>query len=274
MTDVQKDKKQIAISCEYLGVDFHGWQRQENAHTVQAELEDAWFDLSAERIILNGCSRTDAGVSARRHISSFFTASSIPAERIALAWNTKLAPGVAVRKAKQVPADFDPRFDALGKEYSYAFYLRNTRPVIDRFQSHHVPQQLDIEAMRKASKAFLGEHDFSALMDQGSSSTRTCRGIYAVGLEKAGPFLYLHVIGDGFLYHMVRILAGTLLYVGLGKIAAGDVSQLLQAADRRAMGPTLSAQGLTLERVFYKDELFGSDCWPYRDWQSECSNKG
>lgn len=269
MTDARKDKVQIAISCEYLGVDFHGWQRQENAHAVQAELEDAWFDLTTERIVLNGCSRTDAGVSARRHISSFYTDSSVPVERIALAWNTKLAPGVAVKEAKAVPFDFDARFDALGKEYTYSFYLSNTRPVIERFQSHHVPQKLDINSMREASASFLGEHNFSALMDQGSPSKRPCRGLYSLVLEEADPFLYLHVIGDGFLYHMVRILAGTLLYVGLGKIAAKDIPHLLEAADRRSLGPTLSAPGLTLERVFYKKELFGSDRWPYHDWQSD-----
>ncbi|MDD2427119.1 MAG: tRNA pseudouridine(38-40) synthase TruA [Eubacteriales bacterium] len=269
MTNVCREKLKIAISTEYLGVDFHGWQRQENAHTVQAELEDAWFELTSERIVLNGSSRTDAGVSARRHISSFVTCSSIPVERIPLAWNTKLGPGVAVREAKITQTDFDPRFDALGKEYTYSFYLSKTRPVIERFQTHHVPQKLDLAAMREASASFLGEHDFTALMDQGSPSKRPCRSLYSLVLEEADPFLHLHVIGDGFLYHMVRILAGTLLYVGLGKLTAQDIPLLLKERDRRAMGPTLSACGLTLERVFYKDELFGSDRWPYHDWQAE-----
>ena len=259
----------IAISCEYLGVDFCGWQRQENAHAVQAELEDAWFELSSERIVLIGSSRTDSGVSARRHISSFSTASSIPVERIPLAWNTKLSPGVAVREARIVADEFDPRFDALGKEYTYTFYLSKTRPVIERFQSHHVPQKLDIKAMQTAADSFLGEHDFTALMDQGSPSPRPCRTLYSLILEEAGPFLPLRVIGDGFLYHMVRILAGTLLYVGLGKIAAADIPEMLRAGERRVMGPTLSASGLTLERVFYKEKLFGRDRWQYRDWQAE-----
>ncbi|NLV98428.1 MAG: tRNA pseudouridine(38-40) synthase TruA, partial [Clostridiaceae bacterium] len=96
-----------------------------------------------------------------------------------------------------------------------------------------------------------------------------CRGLYSLILEEADPFLYLHVIGDGFLYHMVRILAGTLLYVGLGKLDAGDIPRLLLAADRTAMGPTLPAHGLTLERVFYKEELFASDRWPYSNWQGK-----
>ena len=234
MTYDQKGKVHIAISCEYLGVDFHGWQRQENAHTVQAELEDAWFDLTGEGIIINGCSRTDAGVSARRHISSFYTETGIPV-----------------------------------KSLTYSFYLSNTRPVIERFQAHHVPQELDIKAMRDAASSFLGEHNFSALMDQGSPTKRPCRGRYSLILEEADPFLYLHVIGDGFLYHMVRILAGTLLYVGLGKLDAGDIPRLLLAADRTAMGPTLPAHGLTLERVFYKEELFASDRWPYSNWQGK-----
>jgi tRNA pseudouridine38-40 synthase len=269
MTYDQKGKVHIAISCEYLGVDFHGWQRQENAHTVQAELEDAWFDLTGEGIIINGCSRTDAGVSARRHISSFYTETGIPVKSLPLAWNTKLSAGVAVRDARLMPAAFHPRFDALGKEYTYSFYLSNTRPVIERFQAHHVPQGLDIKAMRDAASSFLGEHNFSALMDQGSPTKRPCRGLYSLILEEADPFLYLHVIGDGFLYHMVRILAGTLLYVGLGKLDAGDIPRLLLAADRTAMGPTLPAHGLTLERVFYKEELFASDRWPYSNWQGK-----
>ncbi|NLC40039.1 MAG: tRNA pseudouridine(38-40) synthase TruA [Clostridiaceae bacterium] len=269
MTDGEKKKVHIAISCEYLGVDFHGWQRQENAHTVQAELEDAWFDLTAERIILKGCSRTDAGVSARRHISSFYTETGIPVTRLPQAWNTKLSTGVAVRNAGVMPVNFDPRFDALGKEYTYSFYLSRTRPVIERFQSHHVPRELDIESMREAASSFLGEHDFSALMDQGSPTKRPCRSLYSLILEEADPFLYLHVIGDGFLYHMVRILAGTLLYVGLGKLEAKDIPGLLTAADRRLMGPTLPPHGLTLERVFYKDGLFSSDRWPYGNWQDK-----
>lgn len=269
MTHDGKKKVHIAISCEYLGVDFHGWQRQENAHTVQAELEDSWFDLTGERIILNGCSRTDAGVSARRHISSFYTEIGIPVIRLPQAWNTKLSTGVAVRKARIMPAAFNPRFDALGKEYTYSFYLGRSRPVIERFQSHHVPQELNIESMREAASAFLGNHDFSALMDQGSPTKRPCRGLYSLILEEADPFLYLHVIGDGFLYHMVRILAGTLLYVGLGKLAAKDIPRFLLLADRRLMGPTLPPNGLTLERVFYKEELFGSDLWPYGNWQEK-----
>jgi tRNA pseudouridine38-40 synthase len=268
MTDSKKNRIHIAISCEYRGVDFHGWQRQENAHTVQAELEEAWFDLTAERLVLHGSSRTDAGVSARRHISSFYTESGIPVTNLPLAWNTKLSAGVAVREARLVPAEFDPRFNALGKEYTYSFYRSKTRPVIERFQSYHVPRELDLEAMRAAAACFLGEHDFSALMDQGSPTKRTCRGLYSLILEEADPFLYLHVIGDGFLYHMVRILAGTLLYVGLGKLAVQDIPRLLLAADRREMGPTLPASGLTLERVFYKEELFGSDRWNYSNWQA------
>ncbi|MGI6157070.1 MAG: tRNA pseudouridine(38-40) synthase TruA [Saccharofermentanales bacterium] len=254
-----------AITAEYDGAAFSGWQRQSNAPSVQACLEDAWQRLTGETVRLVGGSRTDAGVSARRHVSAFTSRTTIPTERIALAWNTALPPTVAVHDARRVHGDFNPRYDALGKRYRYTIVRGPIRPVIDRHTAAHVPGELDINAMAEAADAFVGTHDFTALMDQGSPTRRPIRTLYAVELDDDDRTLTVRVTGDGFLYHMVRILVGTLVYVGQGKLAAGDISYILASGRRVSAGPTMPPEGLVLEHVYFAETLFGGDRWPYDD---------
>lgn len=259
------DLHYYAVLTEYDGQAFSGWQRQANAPSVQACLEDAWHKLTGERIRLTGGSRTDAGVSARGHVSAFKTSTSIPRERLALAWNTALPPQAAIRDVRPVASAFNPRYDALGKTYLYTIRTGPTRPVLDRGREAHVPGFLDREAMRQAARGLLGTHDFTAFMDQGSSTRRPRRTLHEISLTQEADSLHIKITGDGFLYHMVRILAGTLVAAGQGKIPPDTIEGIIRSGDRTLAGPTMPSQGLVLERIYFADHLFGQDSWPYDD---------
>ncbi|MGI6090491.1 MAG: tRNA pseudouridine(38-40) synthase TruA [Saccharofermentanales bacterium] len=262
-------KRKIALAVEYDGSCFHGWQRQQNALSVQEILESAWLGLTGEEIVITGCSRTDAGVSARRHISHFCTATSIPDEKIFLALNSKLRPGLSVLASRGVPANFNARYGALGKTYSYRLLCSPARPAIERRTCAWLPLEPDYSLMTSSLNYFIGEHDFSSLMDQGSPSKRHRRTIFDLVLAREeidrlmGTEYLLTVTGDGFLYHMVRILMGTIVAVGQKKIALCDIAALIEQKDRTKMGITMPAAGLVLEKVFYCHNLFDNDSWPY-----------
>jgi len=270
MNDVPTNKQpmygvRFAILTTYDGSAFSGWQRQKNAISVQQTLEDCWQKQTGEKIRLTGGSRTDAGVSARGHVSSFRSKMPIPVNNIPLFWNAKLPDSIAVRKAVHVEDDFNPRYDALGKEYRYRILNRRIRPVIFRHLVAHVPSELDLNAMREALPYFAGTHSFLSLMDQGSPTNRPVRTIQHLELVDKDRLITLIVRGDGFLYHMVRILAGTLVLIGQGKMSPDQVPALLETEDRTLAGPTMPPQGLTLERIYFAKTLFGGDCWPYED---------
>ncbi len=253
---------------EFDGSAFHGWQRQKNAPSVQACLEDAWRSLTGEAITLRGGSRTDAGVSALGHVSDFSSATSIPVDRIARAWNTILPESVAVRAARRVPGGFSARYDALGKTYRYTILTGETRPVIKRRTTAFAPGELDVDAMRSALEFLRGTHDFSSFMDQGSPTKRLVRTLHEIQIDGCGE-LTIAMTGDGFLYHMARIIAGTLVYIGQGKISVNELGTIVKARDRVLAGPTMPAEGLVLERVYFASELFGDDRWPYEDERFE-----
>lgn len=263
-----------AILTTYDGAFFSGWQRQKNAVSVQQTLEDVWKKQTGETIRLTGGSRTDAGVSARGHVSSFRSETSIPEQNIPLLWNAKLPDSIAIRKAIRVDDDFNPRYDALGKEYRYRIMNSRVRPVLFRHLVSHIPGTLDMSAMRQALPFFAGTHSFLSLMDQGSPTKRPVRTIQHLELIEEGSLITLVVRGDGFLYHMVRILAGTLVLIGQGKMLPEQVPKLLESKDRTLAGPTMPPQGLTLERVFFEKTLFGDDCWPYEDERRDKMSSG
>ncbi len=261
----EKVKRRYAVLTEYDGTAFFGWQRQDGFPTVQQCLEEAWQALTGERIRLTAGSRTDAGVSAARHVSSFLSETSIPLDRIALAWNTSLPPELAVHATREVNQAFNPRYDALGKTYRYSLATGPVRPVIDRNRAAHLPGHLDMDALREAAAFLTGRQDFTAFMDQGSPTRRPVRTLHQLLVEEEAGRLILSFTGDGFLYHMVRILAGTLVSVGQGKIDPKAIPRLLESRDRRGAGPTLPPEGLLLERIYFAGQLFGQDCWPYED---------
>ncbi|QSQ09001.1 tRNA pseudouridine synthase A [Koleobacter methoxysyntrophicus] len=242
----------IKLIIEYDGTNYHGWQRQKNAVTVQEKIEGALKTLTGKNIILTGAGRTDAGVHARGQVANFrIETLKIPLERLPLAINSLLPEDIAVKHAERVPEDFHSRYWAKGKVYSY--YILNSKmpsPLL-RYYSYHFPRPLDIEKMRRAGSYFVGIHDFSSFMASGSSVKTTVRSINKFQLDKEKDLIRITFQGDGFLYNMVRIMVGTLLEVGEGKLPPEYIPEVLRAREREKAGITLPPKGLVLERVLY-----------------------
>jgi len=245
------DRRHILIVVQYDGTDYAGFQRQPEVPTIQGELEKALTDLFGEPTHIKAASRTDAGVHALGQVATFFTTSPLPVERLPRVLNDALPPPIAVVQAREVAEDFHPRFNAVGKRYTYRLFCRSVRsPFVCRY-AWHVPHRLDLQAMREAGRALVGEHDFAAFCAAGSSVRSTVRTLRRLDLEGAGDVVELHFEADGFLYMMVRIIVGTLVEVGLGRLEAQAVAEVLASRDRAKAGPTAPPQGLCLVRVEY-----------------------
>lgn len=247
----------IALLVEYDGTSFCGWQSQKNGKSVQDTLLKAIFELTGEKVRLNGCSRTDAGVHAAGHVSNFISATNIPVNKIAIAMNSHLPEEIAVKRAVYVDEAFHARFCATGKQYRYSIWNAPERTALYRDRAFHVPRPIDIGIMEEAAEKLIGAKDFSSFMGGGSDVKSTIRTLYRIELVSDPPWIHMTFYGDGFLYNMVRILAGTLYYVGMGKIMSGDMEMIIDAKDRAQAGKTLPACGLTLEKVFYEPDIFG-----------------
>ncbi|MDD4717806.1 MAG: tRNA pseudouridine(38-40) synthase TruA [Eubacteriales bacterium] len=247
----------IALLTEYDGIGFHGWQSQKGLRNVQDELSGAIQKITGDRPVVTGCSRTDAGVHAKGHVSNFKSDIRVPVNKIPIALNSKLPDDISVLKALEVSDSFHARFDAVGKEYRYRIIFGQSRPSLDRNRAYHSNFELDVSSMQKATGSLVGTHDFKAFMASGSEVKTTIRTIYALDVVSVENGVDILVKGDGFLYNMVRIIAGTLFYVGNGRFRAEDVSGMIESGDRRNTGKTLPAYGLYLEKVFYSDGLFG-----------------
>ena len=245
----------IAFITEFDGTDFAGFQSQENARAVQDVLEKALAELYKTKIRLTGCSRTDAGVHARCHLSHADVPFVIPEDRFPLAMNALLPDDVAVKKSFYVADGFSARFDIRGKRYIYRIYSSPTRsPLLDR-NAYYCPVMPDTGKMKKAAVYFAGEHDFAAFCAAGGSQKTTVRRLFGVKVSANGNDpcqIEIEVSGEAFLYNMVRIIAGTLLYVGQGKIEPDEVEKIIAGCDRSLAGKTLPAKGLTLEEVFFE----------------------
>lgn len=248
----------IALVCEYDGTDFVGYQIQNNGRSVQEEINKAVSSLYKEEIKVTGCSRTDAGVHARHHVCSCDVPFIIPEDKVPFALNAFLPPDVAVKKAVYVGDDFSARFDTLGKTYIYRIYSSPIRSPLKSRYAHHVTFKLDVEKMNEAAAHFAGEHDFAAFCAAGGSQTTTVRRVHSVKVNVSSDdpeLIEIEVSGEAFLYNMVRIIAGTLLYVGIGKIPPSDIPNIIASCDRKLAGKTLPPEGLTLEKVFYKEDI-------------------
>lgn len=250
-------KKKIALLVQYVGTNYGGWQKQDNAPTVQGELEKALTRLCKEPIRLQGCSRTDAGVHARFHISHFVSTTTMPIDKIHIAMNTILPGDITVMDAKVVDMSFNARFDTIGKKYSYYIWNNTHKSAFLTPYSIQESRDLDLAAMREAATYLEGEHDFQGFMSQGSPVNSTIRELFEVKVHgEKGQMIRIDVKGNAFLYNMVRIIAGTLLYVGLGKINANDIPEIILSGKRELAGKTLAAKGLFLEEVYYDNEIF------------------
>lgn len=248
--------RRIALRIEYDGRRFHGWQIQTGNRTVQQVLADAISDLVEHPVNLIGCSRTDTGVHALEHVSHFSTTATIPADRLPFALNCRLPEDLAVHEAAEVGPEFHARYGTVAKTYRYLIRQSRTPSPLLAGRAAFVHKPLDIPAMRAAAQSFIGEHDFSAFMDSGGEGKSTIRRIDRLTIDQSGSQIAIEVCGNGFLYHMVRILAGTLVYVGQGKIKPDEVPALIAAADRRLTGKTMPACGLYLVRVDYEPNVF------------------
>ena len=244
----------IKLTLRYDGTAYHGWQVQPNAVTVQQVLQDAIERITGVRSGVTGCSRTDAGVHAKMFCCAFDTASALRGDKLCNALNAVLPRDVSVYDATEVPDAFHPRYDAKGKRYCYQIYNgRHRDPFYDGY-AVHVNRPLDDEALDRAAKAFLGTHDFAAFCASGSSVEDTVRTVTQADVVRKGDLVCFYVAADGFLYNMVRIMAGTLLDTASGRIDPETIGDIVASADRDRAGVTAPACGLFLDEVFYETE--------------------
>lgn len=244
--------RNIKLTIEYDGTNYHGWQIQKNAVTVQEYVEKALAKLLGTETGVTGCSRTDVGVHAYGQVATFHTESNIPAEKFSYALNNLLPEDIVIQKSEEVPPDFHPRYSSKGKKYRYLICNSAHQSALMRNRACHVRPELNFEEMQKASRYFVGEHDFAAFQATGGQVRSTVREIYSMSIEKKeDKIIEIEVTGNGFLYNMVRIIAGTLIYVGMGKLTAEDILGILKELDRRKAGKTAPAQGLYLMEIYY-----------------------
>lgn len=243
--------RNIKLIVEYDGTNYAGWQRQNNAVTIQQKVEEVISDVTGEVLEVIGSSRTDAGVHAEGFVCNFFTKSKIPAEKFKKALNSFLPEDIVILQSEEVELDFHARFNSLGKRYEYTILTGEQRPAIGRNYMYYFYRKLDIENMQKAAKYILGTHDFSAFKNAGSSVKTSVRTIKELDIVEDGKMIRFIVMGDGFLYNMVRIIVGTLLEVGIGRFKPEYVQDILESKDRSKAGKSVPANGLCLKEVFY-----------------------
>lgn len=243
--------RRIQLIIEYDGTNYAGWQRQENAMAVQQVVEEKLRKLTKEHIVIHGASRTDAGVHALGQSAHFDTASRIPGEKFSYALNTMLPPDIRIRDSREVPESFHARFSTKGKRYRYLFHVHPHASAIGRLTHAHVIYPLDVDLMQREAQTLVGTHDFAAYAASGSVVKDTVRTIYRADVTRDGDEVKLIVEGNGFLYNMVRIIAGTLVGVGSGKLEPGAFAKAIETGNRLDLGVTAPAHGLTLMEVFY-----------------------
>lgn len=248
------ETKRILLTVSYDGTAYSGWQYQENAPSVQDELEKALQKALGVFTRVTGASRTDAGVHALGQRAHFDTVSAIPAEKYPFVLNRFLPPDIRVTAGREVSADFHARFQAAGKLYTYRIHNAPHPSALFRNCTAHVPIRLDDRLMHRAGQQLLGTHDFAAFAAAGGSAKTTVRTIDFLSVEREGEEITLRVHGNAFLYNMVRIIAGTLIYIGQGKLPPECLQRALETHDRLDLGITAPPQGLELTRVEYAFE--------------------
>jgi tRNA pseudouridine38-40 synthase len=267
----------VRIDLEYDGAGFEGWQRQPGARTVQQVVEDALERLLQAKTAVAAAGRTDAGVHAYRMPTSLRTRSTLPAATILRALDAILPEDVGVLAVADAPAGFHARRDARWKWYRYTWLRSRLRRVHERRTSWRVGTSLDLDAMHRGAESIRGRRDFACLQSSGSPRRSTVRTLGGLRLLEEGEFLHLDAVADGFLYGMVRALAGTLTEVGRGRFRADDLPALLLGRDRRAAGPAAPAHGLALVAVGYGgdaapafvDPSLGTDLESPRTWRRD-----
>lgn len=245
--------RNIKLIIEYDGTNYCGWQVQENGPSIQGSIEKALLAITSEKIKINGSGRTDAGVHARGQVANFTTSSKVPQEKFAYALNSLLPKDIVIKDSREVPLDFHARYSSVGKKYSYLIYNSKFPSALLRNYAYHIGycERLDIGRIEKAAESFIGTYDFSGFMSTGSKVSDTVRTINELSIEKERELICIKYKGSGFLYNMVRIITGTLLYAGIGKINPEDIKDIILSKDRERAGITVPACGLYLEEVYY-----------------------
>ena len=229
-----------------------GWQKQSNKLNIQGEIERAIEEITGEKVDLIASGRTDAGVHSLGQIANFKTDSNIPIEKIPIALNTKLKRSIRIIEAEEVSEDFHSRYNCKKKTYRYIINNSKNGTAIYRNLQYNFAEYLDVEKMNEAIKFFLGEHDFKGFKASGTSSKSSVRIIYSGTVIRNNDIIIIEITGNGFLYNMVRIISGTLLEVGLGKIKPKEIEEIIESGDRQRAGKTLPPQGLYLVNVEYE----------------------
>ena len=244
--------RNIKLTIEYDGKDFNGWQKQPNKPNIQGSIEFAIKQITGEEVELNASGRTDAGVHSWGQVANFKTESNLPIEKFPIAINTKLKRSIRIINAEEVDERFHSRLSCKRKTYRYVINNSEVESAIYRNLETYIPQKLNIEKMKEAIKYFEGEHDFKAFKASGTSSKSSVRIIYnAEVIEMPNNRIYIELTGNGFLYNMVRIIAGTLVDVGLGKIQPEEIEGIILNGKRELAGKTLQPNGLYLLKVEY-----------------------
>lgn len=243
--------RNFKLEITYRGSRYHGFQMQSNAVTIQGEIEKALKLLMGERIVVHGCSRTDKGVHANSYILNIRTSHKITPIGIVKGLNAFLPDDIVVLNCEEVHLDFHARFDAVAKEYIYR--ISNSKvpsPFLHELVLQH-PYKLDHEKMLEGAGILIGEHDFASFCASGSKILNTVRTIHRIDIERNSDMIEITICGDGFLYNMVRIIVGTLIFYSDGKLSKDDIQDMIDNPDRKKAGKTVSPYGLYLNKVYY-----------------------
>ena len=243
--------RNIKLVIEYDGKSFNGWQKQPNKLNIQGEIEKAIGEITGEEIELIASGRTDAGVHSLGQVANFKTNSKIDIEKFPYAINSKLKKSIVIKSAEEVPERFHSRYSVHSKTYRYTINNSKFGTALYRDMEYHFPIKLDEKKMQEAAKYFEGEHDFKAFKASGTSSKSSVRIIYKAVVKRQDDRVIIELTGNGFLYNMVRIIAGTLVDVGIGKIEPEEIKNIIEEKDRKKAGKTLPARGLCLLEVQY-----------------------
>lgn len=244
--------KRVKLVVAYDGTNYHGWQVQDNGITIEEVLNRTISELVQEDVKVIGASRTDAGVHACGNVAVFDTESRIPGDKFSFALNQRLPEDIRIQESSEVDADFHPRYADTVKTYEYNILNRRFELPSKRLYAAFCYYPMDIERMNQAAAYLVGEHDFKSFCSAGAQVQTTVRTIYAVNVTKDDDMVHIRITGNGFLYNMVRIIAGTLMQVGTGLMEPEQVKEILEARDRSKAGPTAVAKGLTLVEIRYE----------------------
>ncbi|MBQ9531955.1 MAG: tRNA pseudouridine(38-40) synthase TruA [Eubacterium sp.] len=243
--------RRLLITIKYDGSAYHGWQVQSNAITVQEVFQNAVEKVFGERLDVKGCSRTDSSVHANMYCLSIDTDMNIEDENVVLALNTYLPKDIAVISCKETDFDFHPRYSCKSKEYVYKIYNGKIRdPFLEKY-AYHYRYPINVVLLDKEAQAFVGTHNFCGFCSIKSDVEDTVRTVKSISVKKDGDMVYINVEADGFLYNMVRIMVGTLLFINEGKIKEGELTDIINSKNRKRAGKTAQPQGLYLNKVNY-----------------------